>query len=230
MKVNQDSQSAGTPQKLDTRIRQEQIAQAALKLVGRDALKGLSIAGIAREIGLVPSAIYRHFPNKDAVIDAVLDLIRARLLGNVRQVRRETDDPLEQLERLLMRHIALIRENAGIPRIVFSEDVYADQPERRQRVYQMVQAYLDRVGEIVAQGQERGQMRTDTAPRFLAVMFLGLVQPAAILYHMSDGDFDVQTQAEQSWKVFRRAVAVPMNPRQAGAEREQNSSPEGSGN
>ena len=68
-------------QKLGTDIRQQQIVQAALSLISSHGLKGLSIAGIASRVGLVPSAIYRHFKNKEQVIDAILDLIRERLLG-----------------------------------------------------------------------------------------------------------------------------------------------------
>ncbi|MBI2220156.1 MAG: helix-turn-helix transcriptional regulator [Acidobacteria bacterium] len=51
--------------KLDTEIRQEQIAQAALAVVARHGIRRLSIASVARRVGIVPSAPYRHFENKD---------------------------------------------------------------------------------------------------------------------------------------------------------------------
>jgi len=40
----------------------------------------------------------------------------------------------------------------------------------------------------------------------LSVMFLGLVQPAAILWHVSDGGFDVTRQADRAWRVFREVI------------------------
>lgn len=87
-------------QKLGTYVRKKQIVQAALSLVSSHGLKGLSVAGIASRVGLVPSAIYRHFKNKDQVIDAILDLIRERLLRNVKVVTKETIDVLEHEESL----------------------------------------------------------------------------------------------------------------------------------
>jgi AcrR family transcriptional regulator len=193
-------------EKLDTEIRQEQIAQAALAVVAQHGLQKLNVARVARRIGLVPSAIYRHFRSKDDIIDAVLHLVRERLLDNVNAVSAEAADPVEQLHRLLLRHVRLIRENHALPRIVFSEEVYGGRPERRRVVFQTMQAYLDRVGEIVAKGQAAGAIRSDLDPGTAAVMFLGLIQPAAILWHVSDGEFDVTRHADRAWKVFVGAI------------------------
>ena len=83
--------------KTKTEIRQEQIAAAALELMGREGTKALNIARLARRVGVAPSAIYRHYSSKDAVLDAVLDLVSQRLEDNVKAVRHETPDPLERL-------------------------------------------------------------------------------------------------------------------------------------
>lgn len=196
-------------EKMKTEVRQEQIAAAALRLIARRGVRGLSIAGIARQVGLVPSAIYRHFDGKDHVLDLVLDQIRQRLMDNVQAVQAETADPVEALRRLLFRHIKLIRENEAIPLLIFSDQVYSGRPQRKARMQRIIQDYLDRVGEIVQHGQKEKHLRADLDPAVVAVMFLGLVQPAAILWHLSDGAFDVTKHTEKAWQVFRRAIARP---------------------
>lgn len=193
-------------EKLDTQVRQEQIVQATLELVAAGGLKTLSVAAVARRVGLVPSALYRHFKGKDEMLDATLELIQNRLLDNVRAVAEETDDPLERLHRLLVRHVRMIEENRGIPQIIFSQDFYAGHPERRSRVYRGIRRYLAEVARILRDGQDSGQILREVDPEAAAVMFLGLVQPAAILWHLSDGDFDVTRQAERTWSLFLRAI------------------------
>jgi hypothetical protein len=37
-------------------------------------------------------------------------------------------------------------------------------------------------------------------------MFLGLVQPAAILWQLSDGGIDVTKHAERAWQIFSDAI------------------------
>ncbi len=44
-------------EKINTEIRQEQIARAALVLIARRGLNHLNIAALAREVGVVPWAI-----------------------------------------------------------------------------------------------------------------------------------------------------------------------------
>ena len=191
---------------MNTEIRQEQIAAAALRLIATDGLNKLSIAGVARRVGLVPSAIYRHFASKDQVIDTVLNHIETMLLANVQTVCQETPHPLNRLRRLLFRHIRTIRENKAIPQVVFAEDVYNGHPERKTRVYAMITKYLGQVGEIIRQGQQQGNIRTDCDAATLALLFLGLIQPSAILWHMSSGHFDVTKFAEKAWIIFNQAI------------------------
>jgi len=157
-------------------------------------------------VGLVPSAIYRHFKNKDEVIDSTLDYIQVALIDIVTASSKDTADTVECLRRVLMRHIRLIRENVEIPRIVFSEDVYSGSPERKAKLYLIIQGYLVRISEIVRCGQGGGQIRSDIRPGTIALMYLGLIQPAAILWHISDGGFDVTKHAEKAWNVFRKAI------------------------
>jgi len=192
--------------KMDTEVRQEQIAEAALRVVGERGVRALNMGAIARRVGIVPSAIYRHFQGKEEVLDAVVNLIGTRLKKNVAAVCDETDDPVERLHMLLERHVRLIRENEAIPRVVFSESVYGGVPERKRRLYRVIKSYLDRVGDIVAEGQRQGRLSDGLEPDQAAVMFLGMIQPGAILWHLSDGEFDVTRQAEKAWEVFRNVL------------------------
>lgn len=202
-------------EKHETSMRREQIAEAALSLAAAGGLGKLSVAAVARRVGFVPSAVYRHFKSKDQMLDAALGLIQKKLRANVQAVCGETGDPVERLQRLLRRHVQMIRENQGIPRVIFSEDFYNGHPERRRRVYTGIRTYLGDVAEIIREGQHEGKLGNDFAAETAAVMFLGLVQPSAILWHMSDGEFDVTGQAEKAWRIFLKAIQKTSAIRQA---------------
>jgi AcrR family transcriptional regulator len=50
----------------------ERIFEAARALFAQEGPEGLSVRAVAREAGLSPMAMYRHFADKDALIDALM--------------------------------------------------------------------------------------------------------------------------------------------------------------
>jgi AcrR family transcriptional regulator len=195
-------------EKQTSEIRKEQIARAAMALIAGQGMKGLSVASVARRVGLVPSALYRHFKGKEEILEATIGLVRNLVLENVRIVRRESGSPLKQLQLLLMRHIQMVREFQAIPRIVFSEEITASHPLRKEAIYKIIKEFLGQITGIIAQGQKLGQINPRLNPETVSVMFLGIVQPPIILWYLSNGKFKVKKQAEQAWKVFQRTLQV----------------------
>jgi AcrR family transcriptional regulator len=195
-------------EKLETEVRREQIAEAALALITSQGLNDLNMAAVARRVGLVPSALYRHFSSKEEILDAVIQLIRTRLFRNLEEACKLAPDPVECLRRLLHLHVKMIRENRGIPRIIFSDAVLGGNADRMGRVYEILQGFLAAVGDIVRAGQASGRIRADREPQTIAILFLGIIQPAALMWHLSGGRFDVTRHAQRAWEVFRSHIEV----------------------
>ncbi len=55
------------------------ILQTALAIVDRDGLDGLSIRRLSAALGRDPVMLYRHVPNKAAVLDGVAEIVLAQL-------------------------------------------------------------------------------------------------------------------------------------------------------
>jgi AcrR family transcriptional regulator len=203
-------------QKLDGRVRRRQIAQAALQVIAQRGLGGLSMAGLARQVGLVPSAIYRHYRGKEEVLSAAMESIVQKAQANLQAVCRQTSDPLERIERLLMRQVAMVREIPAMPRIIFAE---GPSGQRKAQAYGMLRGFLGALADIIRQGQGQGVIRKDVEAFSLAVMAWGLLAPAVILWYASEGDFDVTAQVQRGWKVFAVAIKVNHNSHKSAGHR-----------
>jgi len=193
-------------EKKGTGIRQEEIILAALTLVANQGVKSMTIERIARIVGIVPSAIYRHFNNKSEILEAVLGMIGERMKNNAIEVDQENDDSLKAIRKLLMRQVQLVMEFSAIPQIMFSEEVYRENQELKAKLQKMIQGLLKGLTAIVERGQRQGRIRTDMESRRIAIMFLGLFQPSAFLYHLSGGKFDIIKQVDITWKMFSKAI------------------------
>ena len=193
-------------EKKGTEIRREEIILAALTLVANQGVKSMTVKRISSIVGIVPSAIYRHFNNKAEILEAVVGLIGERMKNNVINVNKENSHSLYAIRKVLMRQVQLIMEFSAIPQILFSEEVYRENPALKQKLFQMINNFLRELSTMVERGQQQGYLRTDMEAGNIAVMFLGLFQPSAFLYHLSDGKFDIVKQVDTTWKMFSKAI------------------------
>ena len=146
--------------------------------------------------------------NKEEMVEAALRLVRQKVFENINAVCAATPDALDRLERLLTLNVRMIREIQAIPRVVFAEGVFGEGQGRRNKIYQMLRGYMAKVEEIIAQGQRAGEIRAELDARTLAVIFWGLLPPAIILWHVSEGRFDVTRHVEKSWEMLRAGLAA----------------------
>ncbi|MGH2381876.1 MAG: TetR/AcrR family transcriptional regulator C-terminal domain-containing protein [Candidatus Limnocylindria bacterium] len=65
------------------RLTRSQVVAAARRIAAKDGLGRLSMRRLAVELDVMPNALYTHFPDKAAILDAVLD----DLLGDVEAPR-----------------------------------------------------------------------------------------------------------------------------------------------
>ena len=189
-------------EKLHTSIRKEQIAEAAATLLSEDGVRGLSMTALALRVGLVPSAIYRHFKTKEDVLFAAIDAITDRLLGAIRGACEETSDPVERLRLLLMRQGRMIIENRAIPREFSGDEIYRDHPERREKLYQSIARYVAKVSSVIHEGQIKGQIRKDIDALTLTLVYIGLWRGALPFYVHGRGKFNLLKHLEKAWKAF----------------------------
>ncbi|MGW9169831.1 TetR family transcriptional regulator, partial [Agromyces sp. NPDC055657] len=55
-------------------INRSVILRSALRLVDRDGVDGLSMRRLSEEVGRDPAVLYRHVPNKAALLDGVTEM------------------------------------------------------------------------------------------------------------------------------------------------------------
>jgi AcrR family transcriptional regulator len=58
-----------------TRLNRARVLQAAVALADEAGLNGFSMRGLAQELGVVPMALYKHFANREELLDGMVDLV-----------------------------------------------------------------------------------------------------------------------------------------------------------
>ena len=69
-------------------LNRQLVVAAALDIVDRDGVEGLTMRALGRELKVDPMAAYYHVPNKEAVLDGVVEAVWAEL-----EMPEPSDDP-----------------------------------------------------------------------------------------------------------------------------------------
>ena len=156
--------------------RRRDVVQAVLALAAQCDPGAITTIAIAEEVGVTHGALFRHFPDKEAIWAAVFDWVGGALDEVVRQVFAEGRDPLETLQRLFIAHVGFVEVHPGVPRILFHELQRAGDSPARLRLRELVLDYRRRLVVLFEAAKKARQVHAMLDAEAAAVLFIGTVQ------------------------------------------------------
>lgn len=151
--------------------KQLEIADAALRIIDRHGIAALTTATLAAELGVSPGAPFRHFANRDEILEGVALRVEELVLETI----PGCDCPALDRIRLLFRARAkAVGRHAGIARLMFSEQFALALPRsaaaRLKGLVARTRAFLLEALEEAADG---GEIRNDIPPADLLPVVMG---------------------------------------------------------
>ncbi|WP_207943496.1 TetR/AcrR family transcriptional regulator [Actinomadura sp. KC345] len=98
----------------DKALTAQDILDAAIEIGDRESLEALTMRRLASELGFSTMALYRHFKNKDDILDGMAD----QVLGNLRLPDEIGPDPLTEARRIAEALLAMMREHPTVVRLL----------------------------------------------------------------------------------------------------------------
>jgi AcrR family transcriptional regulator len=155
------------------------LVAAAIARFARDGYRATTLASIAEDAGISPTAVYRHFPDKDAMFEAAVDADAEGMVALAREAigADAGDDLLVLLNQLTDGLAAAVHDHPLVGRVLAGLDVLS--PERIMALPSLAHLRVD-ITELLRFGQEAGLIRPGVDP---AVLALGL--ETVVLEHVA---------------------------------------------
>jgi hypothetical protein len=99
--------------------KKELILETALRLFADEGFDTTSTSKIAREAGVSEGLIFRHFLNKEGLMDAVLDLCEVRMNPHIEAIAEEID-PRKRIQKIIDLTYTLYQEEREFWQLQFT--------------------------------------------------------------------------------------------------------------
>ncbi len=190
--------------------KQERIAgmiETVVAMAAEQKPEDITTIAIAKKMGLSQGALFRHFPNKAALLQSVMRWVADNLLQRVEKASKAAS-ALEALEAVLMAHIRFVAAHPGVPRILFAELQRANTTPAKQVANTLMTSYIQHVGGIIQQGVDSGEIRETINVSSAAVMFMSLIQGLVMQTMLAGHMENIEPRARDVFQIYRQGIEV----------------------
>ena len=182
----------------------ERILAAALDMFSQNGYAGTNIRELSESLGLVKSAMYRHFESKDAIWNTLLDELIAYYEARFGSLEHlpPVPDSLEDLVSMTMRMVnfTIHDEKVVKSRKLLSIEQFRDERARDLATKYFLTGLKDIFAQIFAGMMDKGLLRRDD-PAMLAFAYTA---PISALIHLCDREPEKAEEAMTQIEAFCR--------------------------
>lgn len=180
--------------------------EAVIDLAAEQNPSDITTTAIAQRMGLTQGALFRHFPTKDAILEAVMAWVAKHLLDRVDKAAKGLTSPMAALEAIFLTHIDFVGKHPGVPRMLFGELQRAGETLPKRMVQTLVQDYGQRLRTLLEAGKAQGELDPDLDVNTAAVLFIGTIQGLVMQSILAGDATRILSEAPAAFAIYRRGI------------------------
>lgn len=163
--------------------RRQQILEALARELETSPGSRITTARLAGAVGVSEAALYRHFPSKAKMFEALIAFAEDSVFGQVKRILAQESDALGRCDRVMFLLLKFSERNPGITRVLLG-DVLAGENERLQeRVAQFFNRIETQLRQILREGEATSHVTPiATSVPVAASLLVALVEGKMVRY------------------------------------------------
>ncbi len=186
--------------------RRDVTVEAVVELAAKHNPSNITTAAIAKQMNVTQGALFRHFPNKEAIWQAVMEWVAERLLKRVDKAAEAAPTPLEALEAIFMAHIEFVSAYPGVPRMLFGELQHSEESAPKRMARTLLRKYGERLESLIEEGKVAGQIDSHVDSAAARQLFIGAVQGLVMQSMIAVHEMDMRQVAARVFAIYRRGI------------------------
>lgn len=195
-----------TTNKMSADERRATTVKAVIKLASEKNPSDISTTDIAKEMGVTQGALFRHFPTKDAILQAVMAWVAERLLSRIDTAISNAPTAIAALEAVFLTHTDFAANHPGAPRMIFGELQRPGETLPQKMVQTLLHHYSERLQALLQQGKNEGDINKNIENSIAAGMFIGSIQGLVMQSLLANDPERIRRDAYKTFAIYSRGI------------------------
>ncbi|GEN25668.1 nucleoid occlusion factor SlmA [Halomonas cupida] len=193
--------------------RREQILQALALMLEEDSGKRITIAALARQVGVSEAALYRHFPSKARMYEGLISFIEESLFERITRILDDHQQALPRCYHITALVLAFAEKNPGLSRLLGGDVLTGETARLRLRIHQLFERLETQFKQVLREAELREGRRPAIPATAGANLLSALIEGRIAQFVRSDYRHRPTVHWEDQWQAIStqllRGASVP---------------------
>ncbi len=190
------------PEKPKSPRRQQILEALALELENRPGAR-ITTARLAKVVGVSEAALYRHFPSKAKMFEALIEFAEESVFGLANRILAEEGDATRRCERILTMLLTFSDRNPGITRVLLGEALLGEHERLRARVSQFFDRFETQLKQVLREGELVSELGLRASVAAIANLLMAVVEGRMAQFSRSGFEHSPIESWEQQWQALQ---------------------------
>jgi len=192
--------------RLSSEERKKEIIDASLEIIFEEGMAKLTMRNIASKIGVSEAALYKHFENKQEVVENLIDFYFTDRLFN-EQIHPEKDFR-KAIYEIFDRKFSWLEGTPKLSVLIFQEEMFREFPNVREKFVTHRRTLENQIYELIKYNQNRGTVKEIIDPHVFAMIITGSIRLSILRWSEENYSYPLKEEAHKLAKEFEKILAT----------------------
>ena len=186
--------------------RRQQILEALARELETRPGARITTARLAEVVGVSEAALYRHFPSKAKMFEALIEFAEESVFGLAARVLAEESDASRRCERILTMLLTFSDRNPGITRVLLGEALVGEHERLRARVSQFFDRFETQLKQIMREGEQMTSLGFRANVAAVSNLLMAVVEGRMSQFSRSGFERSPLDAWDQQWRALQAGL------------------------
>lgn len=186
--------------------RAQQILEALARQLETNPGQRITTAALAKEVGVSEAALYRHFPSKARMFEALIEFIEDTVFGLINRILEEHSTANARCEHLLTMLLSFSARNPGLTRILVGDALTGEHDRLRVRITQFYDRLETQLKQILREAESKNELPVGHPSTAIANLLLATVEGRMNQFVRSGFQLSPLERWDQQWQLLSSSL------------------------